>query len=1085
MNDTYAAFLSYARGSDGWLAAYIARRLRRYGVRFYESGKHRVFLDVSALGGEIRLTQKLREAVAGSTTLVVFVSEGAASSAWVNQEIEWWFESDRAAKRRKLVLVHTSGLIVRRNDGNFDWNLTTAVPNAFQGNVPPNAHVLGLTDLRWWERMTRFRGRIQGAVLDVISVVHDVPRDKLVRDSRRVTTQLSGLSLVVLLLFAFVSWQWFSSSDRWRSSETVREASWRGERVTRALEAAANGSPVDAVWQLLELSGRQLDPEARRDLRSRCGHVLYGSGAILGVIDAEDGIETLQYSANGQLLLVVSGNQARVFDAFSLEEVVSVPVPSPDWIELSPYGKLLSFCGDQTVVVWDLHAKRMTWQKSIELDVVGSTFTPDGDHLVYWGRDDREMRLRFRALDNGTEYTTTLRNVDSVVGATRSGVFVSSGNELLFWNVQTGEVLRHQAPDRHRITATFVARHEAGVYYATTEEGSARLFSWEPGDEEARMVLSLTGSIMSIWVNQGGFGFVAVDGSNVYSAAQFELKSGAIVGEAPISLAYSRVTNPFLACYANVSDRHVYILPMAGQDVSHPLAFEPERVIDVIWRDRSTKSGFLVARRQGRRKRSYVSVGSEGGVDSWLTELNQLRTTLGNGVDYGRSLSPGLTHISFRPDEDGLYLLTRIDEPGIVTVLAGKLPADVSFPASARVRPHPVGGQIDRTTWAGDRHLLCQLSSDRKSGRFGLFDIEAGRWRDRDLFAGVRVRTGVADAFRQTCCFVPPDGSHLLVGRFDGDRRKIQVSGKRRFLYTCQPHGRFVALGSGYTIVDSETLEVLEDRTIEVGRASQIAIAQDVPKAVIPCGRFSEDSRLLVVDLENGKETIAPIALRGMPGKVQISADGTRAYVRCVIEQKKMIVHSVYSLRDGRVVFEYQNPGRARMNAAGTRLAMQIINEVDPAGSEWRVQDLELLDDDDFAIVAAVLTGKGYEDGELVSLPGQSIKRRFDDASRRGEAFVGRIRRPLGIASVPATDETGFRVTEASAVGYIGTRFRRGDILLRLDGTALDSRAPLSELLRRFESRARGEQAQLPKMTIRRDGREMEIDLSTESRGDG
>src|SRR3954451_24715834 len=127
----YNAFISYSHAADGALATSLQRGLQRLARTWHRRRALEVFRDQTGLTVSHALWSSIRTAIEESEHFVLLASPEAASSRWVNQEIEHWLATHPVDR---LLPVVTSGEWVWDAErGDFDPELSTAVPPALRG----------------------------------------------------------------------------------------------------------------------------------------------------------------------------------------------------------------------------------------------------------------------------------------------------------------------------------------------------------------------------------------------------------------------------------------------------------------------------------------------------------------------------------------------------------------------------------------------------------------------------------------------------------------------------------------------------------------------------------------------------------------------------------------------------------------------------------------------------------------------------------------------------------------------------------------------------------------------------------------
>ena len=126
----YDAFISYSHSADGQLAPALQTGLQRLARPWYRRRALRVFRDETGLAVNPHLWDSIATAMDDSRYFVLLASPDAASSHWVNQEIERWLSTHSV---ETLLPVLSEGTLVwNRELGDFDPE-STALPPALVG----------------------------------------------------------------------------------------------------------------------------------------------------------------------------------------------------------------------------------------------------------------------------------------------------------------------------------------------------------------------------------------------------------------------------------------------------------------------------------------------------------------------------------------------------------------------------------------------------------------------------------------------------------------------------------------------------------------------------------------------------------------------------------------------------------------------------------------------------------------------------------------------------------------------------------------------------------------------------------------
>src|SRR4051794_3471871 len=101
---SYDAFISYSHAADGHLAPAIQQGLQMLAKPLYQRKALRIFRDQTNLAATPGLWPTIEDALQVSRFFVLLASPVAATSAWVQQELQWW---QRHRDHQQLLIVLT------------------------------------------------------------------------------------------------------------------------------------------------------------------------------------------------------------------------------------------------------------------------------------------------------------------------------------------------------------------------------------------------------------------------------------------------------------------------------------------------------------------------------------------------------------------------------------------------------------------------------------------------------------------------------------------------------------------------------------------------------------------------------------------------------------------------------------------------------------------------------------------------------------------------------------------------------------------------------------------------------------------
>jgi WD40 repeat protein len=201
----FDGFISYSHAADGQLAPAVQRGLHRLAKPWHRRRALWIFRDQTGLAVTPALWTSIQDALDGSKHFVLLASPEAASSPWVNREIEHWV----ATKSPDLILPVVT-------DGEWQWDPdagdftaeSTAVPAALRGVFAEEPLYL---DLRWARtdvHLSLQHARFRDAIAQLAAPMHGISKDELegedVRNHRR-ARRLSAFAAAALVLLTLVA----------------------------------------------------------------------------------------------------------------------------------------------------------------------------------------------------------------------------------------------------------------------------------------------------------------------------------------------------------------------------------------------------------------------------------------------------------------------------------------------------------------------------------------------------------------------------------------------------------------------------------------------------------------------------------------------------------------------------------------------------------------------------------------------------------------------------------------------------------------------------------------------------------------
>lgn len=257
--DRYDGFLSYSRDSDGEFAPAFHAQLLDFDKRD-DVPDLNIFLDRTGLANNPSLWDAIERKLERSRYLILFASEGAASSHYVAKEVAWWLDN---REPETLLVALTSGKIVWDQSANeIDTISTTALPAPLAQRIDHEPKWTDLTRLRQ-RRFWRHHPDRPTALAELVAPLRgpDVSTEEILsahiarQSSAGLRNRLVNLALGVMLALSIGA-----------SAFAVREAD-RANEAVNANAAHLLGATSHVVHQDDPATAQLLAVEAVRLLR--------------------------------------------------------------------------------------------------------------------------------------------------------------------------------------------------------------------------------------------------------------------------------------------------------------------------------------------------------------------------------------------------------------------------------------------------------------------------------------------------------------------------------------------------------------------------------------------------------------------------------------------------------------------------------------------------------------------------------------------------------------------------------------------------------------------------------------------------
>ena len=408
---TYDAFVSYSHHADGRLAPAIQNGLQRLAKPWNRRRALEVFRDDTSLSVNPHLWTSITEALDSSAWFVLMASPAAASSEWVNMEVEHWLAGGDGRADRILPVL-TGGVWEWSGSGFSDT--TTAVPPALHGVFTEEPRHL---DLSWANESVDLdldNARFRQAIAQIAAPMHDTTQDELIGDDvrlhrravlirRAATAALAVLfaGAVIAAVYAFQQQRIAEDNEaeamrqqgiaEVNEAEAIRQqgiaeaneadateqrgiaednaAESRSRELAARAEQEVDGDPALAVLLAVQAHGDatldQATPEAERALRL-ANASLATAEAVRRPVRIETDLTEIAASADGTMIAATqtptgSAFEIIVWDAATGEQIgrYENPQGATSDLRFHPSGRFLLASGAGPPVLVDLDQERV------------------------------------------------------------------------------------------------------------------------------------------------------------------------------------------------------------------------------------------------------------------------------------------------------------------------------------------------------------------------------------------------------------------------------------------------------------------------------------------------------------------------------------------------------------------------------------------------------------------------------------------------------------------------------------------------------------------------------------------------------
>jgi WD40 repeat protein len=365
---------------------------------------------------------------------LLLASPASASSSWVKREIVWW--KDNKPPEKLLILLTGGDIVWNAADGDFDWRLTSALPEdvlrAYFREEPL------YVDLRWAstsEHLSLRELRFRAAVLDISATLLAKPKDELdgmdvrhVRQALRLAWSVGVILLAAVILLILLVVLVNREKNVARSRELAITADGQLANDPELGLAVA----VKAVRDFGETT--EADAAMRHLLAASRTKFVLGRTPPMPLSAAslnQDGTRTLTADDGGNVAVWDNVTGRRLFTFQAHQGRVSSAVFDQDGDRFVTSGS------DGGVAIWDSRDGRELARAKTTVPVCCAVFSHDGVQILSAG-DDGVVRI-LRSSD--ASQVLSMSGHSKAITSTAFGdgdqivVSASADGEAKIWNL--------------------------------------------------------------------------------------------------------------------------------------------------------------------------------------------------------------------------------------------------------------------------------------------------------------------------------------------------------------------------------------------------------------------------------------------------------------------------------------------------------------------------------------------------------------------------------------------------------------------------------------------------------------------------
>ena len=391
----YVAFISYKHAVDSAFAAQLELDIKQY-AKGTLSLPRRIFRDEQHINPGEDLSGTIKAALIESEFLILLASKEAATSMWVQQEIDLW--CGYLNRTDRLIIILTSGQIgLTKNRNAIDWRSTNALPTNLKKYLKTFPLWVDLSQALTPSSRTLGDPGYKSAVNAVVARMENKSPNELLgkewqirRRNIRIAWSVSAILLTLLIISTAMGIYLDRALDVSQSRELAANSRLESAPVSfnSAIRSVEIAQTNESVRSLLDVMSRY---------RALKGHILKAPSAIEYLVHSPDG-ESVLYGPLGKGLIGKTN--------FIGTQITSVVIPTENRIvEIATRNSQLLLATQDSLWKMDWPGGDVVMLKRFVSDSAISTIAaPPGENSIIIGRVDGTLE-RF---DLKTEIRKTL-----------------------------------------------------------------------------------------------------------------------------------------------------------------------------------------------------------------------------------------------------------------------------------------------------------------------------------------------------------------------------------------------------------------------------------------------------------------------------------------------------------------------------------------------------------------------------------------------------------------------------------------------------------------------------------------------------